>query len=39
MRYIAKQVWHDELGSALVDWAVLGAGVMSLSVALVTTLF
>jgi len=39
MRYIAKRVWNDELGSALVDWAVLGAGVMSLSVAVVTTVF
>lgn len=38
MRLIAGKIWNDEVGSALVDWAVLGAGVMSLTVAVVTTL-
>ncbi len=38
MRIIRKRFWNDELGSAVVDWCILGVGVMSLSVAVVTTL-
>ena len=38
MKAIKKTFWNDELGSAVIDWCVLGAGVMSLSVAVVTTL-
>ena len=38
MQTLKKTFWNDEVGSALVDWCVLGAGVMSLSVAVVTTL-
>ena len=39
MQHIIKRVWNDELGSAAVDWAVLGAGVTSLALAVTTTLF
>jgi len=33
-----KFFWNDELGNAAVDWLVLGAGVMSLGVAVVFSL-
>lgn len=39
MQTISKKIWNDELGSSFVDWCVFGAGVASLSVAMVTTLF
>ncbi len=38
MTNITKRFWHEELGSAVVDWAVFGAGVLSLSVAVVSTI-
>lgn len=38
MQTISKRFWNDEMGSAVVDWCVLGAGVTSLAVAMITTL-
>lgn len=38
MERFARKFWNDELGSAVVDWMVLGAGIVSLTVAVVTTL-
>ena len=38
MKNIVHRFWNEELGSSVVDWCVLGAGVVSLSVAVVTTL-
>ena len=38
MQAIRKKIWNDDLGSAVVDWCIFGVGVMSLSVAVVTTL-
>ena len=38
MKLIVDRFWNDELGSSVVDWAVFGAGVVSLGVALVSTL-
>jgi len=38
MQNIIQRFWNDELGSSLIDWCVFGAGVVSLSVAVVTTL-
>jgi len=38
MQHITKRIWNDEMGSAVVDWAVLGAGFTSLALAVVTTL-
>lgn len=38
MQTIKKRIWNDELGSTVVDWCILGAGVVSLSVAVVSTL-
>lgn len=38
MQLIRRQIWNENLGSAIVDWSVLGLGVASLGVALVTTL-
>ncbi len=38
MEKFLRHFWNDELGSAVVDWMVLGAGIVSLSVAVVTTL-
>lgn len=37
MSTITRRYWNDELGSALVDWCFFGAGIVSLSVALVAT--
>ena len=39
MQTIRKKIWNEELGSNVVDWCVLGSGVASLAVALVTTIF
>ena len=39
MQTIRKKIWNEDLGSSVVDWCVLGTGVASLSVALVTTIF
>ncbi len=39
MQTISKRIWNDKMGSATVDWCVFGTGVVSLSVAMVTTLF
>ena len=33
-----KYIWNEEAGSTFIDWCVLGAGVMSLGVAVVFTL-
>ncbi len=38
MKTIANRFWNDELGSSVVDWAIFGAGVLSLGVALASTL-
>lgn len=38
MKTISKRFWHDEMGSAVVDWCIFGAGTVSLGVALVSTL-
>jgi Flp pilus assembly pilin Flp len=38
MNIILNRFWNDQLGSSVVDWAILGAGVVSLGVALVSTL-
>jgi Flp pilus assembly pilin Flp len=38
MEKFLRRFWNDELGSAVVDWMVLGAGIVSLSVAVATTL-
>ena len=38
MKMIVDRFWNDELGSSVVDWAIFGAGVVSLGVALVSTL-
>jgi Flp pilus assembly pilin Flp len=38
MQNFVQRFWNDELGSSVIDWFVLGAGVASLSVAVVTTL-
>jgi len=38
MSTLTKRFWNDELGSSVVDWAIFGAGVMSLGVAVVSTL-
>jgi len=38
MQNLIQRFWNDELGSSLIDWCVFGAGVVSLSVAVVTTL-
>ena len=39
MQMISKRIWNDKSGSSVVDWCVFAAGVASLSVAMVTTLF
>lgn len=39
MQTIRKSIWNADMGSTFVDWCVLGAGVASLAVALVTTVF
>lgn len=38
MTNITRRFWNDELGNGAVDWAIFGAGVVSLGVALVTAL-
>ncbi len=38
MTPIVNRFWNDEMGSAVVDWAVFGAGALSLGVALISTL-
>jgi len=38
MEHFARRFWNDELGSAVVDWLILATGIVSLSVAVVTTL-
>lgn len=38
MQHIVNRFWNDDLGSTVVDWCILGAGVVSLSVAVVATL-
>ena len=38
MEMILNRFWNDELGSSVVDWAIFGAGALSLSVALVSTI-
>ena len=38
MKVILDRFWHEELGSSVVDWTILGAGILSLGVALVSTL-
>ncbi len=38
MRTISKRFWNEETGSSVVDWAIFGAGVVSLSVAVVSTI-
>ena len=38
MQSFVQRFWNDEMGSSVVDWCILGAGVASLSVAVVTTL-
>ena len=37
MSTITKRFWNDEMGSSVVDWAIFGAGVLSLGVAVVAT--
>ncbi len=36
MERFLRHFWNDELGSAVVDWTIFGAGIVSLSVAVVT---
>ncbi len=36
MKNITNRFWNDDLGSSVVDWLVLGAGVVSLGVALIS---
>lgn len=38
MNMLLNRFWNDQLGSSVVDWAILGVGVVSLGVALVSTL-
>jgi len=38
MAAITKRFWNEELGNSVVDWAIFGAGAMSLGVAVVSTL-
>lgn len=38
MNKLLTRFWNDELGSAVIDWCILGAGASSLLVAVVTTL-
>jgi len=38
MNKLLRHFWNDEVGSAVVDWCVLGAGATSLIVAVVTSL-
>lgn len=35
---LLQRFWNDEMGSAVMDWCILGAGASSLVVAIVTTL-
>ena len=37
MKQIVSRFWNDELGSSVVDWMIFGTGVVSLGVALVST--
>lgn len=38
MDAIINRFWNDELGSAVVDWAIFGAGALSLGVAVISTI-
>lgn len=38
MKKVVGKFWNDELGSVVLDWAVLAAGIGSLTVAVVTTI-
>ncbi len=38
MTTITRRFWNDELGNAVVDWAIFGAGAVSLGVALVAVI-
>ena len=38
MNKLLKHFWNDELGSAVVDWCILGGGAVSLGVAIVSTI-
>jgi hypothetical protein len=35
---LLQRFWNDEMGSAVMDWCILGAGAGSLVVAIVTSL-
>lgn len=35
MAKLIERYWDDEIGSSTVDWLVLGAGILSLSAALI----
>ncbi len=38
MTAFTKRFWNESLGSSIVDWAVFAAGVMSLGIAMVSTI-
>ncbi len=38
LQTITNRFWNEELGSSVVDWAIFGAGIGSLGLAVITTL-
>lgn len=37
MKKVIRKFWNDQLGNAAIDWFVLGTGISSLCVAVVTS--